>query len=190
MMFRTEGHPRLAALAVIACLFHTLNHAVFKCLLFLGAVSVLYSTNERNIEKLGGLIRRMPWTAFSFLIGAIAVSGLPPLNEFVSEWLTYQSLLAGFGTTKGLVSLMFPIAGSLLALTGALAAACFVKAFGITVLALPRSEQAEGAKESPRTMLMGMGLLTLACFGSDPSRSSFAPRRPQPISSAGEPLLE
>lgn len=165
MMFRTAGHPRLAALAVIACLFHTLNHAVFKCLLFMGAGSVLYSTHERNIEKLGGLIRRMPLTAFTFLIGAIAISGLPPLNGFVSEWLTYQSLLAGFGATKGLVSLMFPVAGSLLALTGALAAACFVKAFGITFLALPRSEQAEGAKESPRTMLIGMGLLTLACFG-------------------------
>lgn len=165
MMFRTVGHPRLAALAVIACLFHTLNHAVFKCLLFLGAGSVLYSTQERNIEKLGGLIRRMPWTAFSFLIGAIAISGLPPLNGFVSEWLTYQSLLAGFGATKGLVSLMFPIAGSLLALTGALAAACFVKAFGITFLALPRSEQAESTAEAPRTMLAGMGLLTFACFG-------------------------
>lgn len=165
MMFRTAGYPRLAALAVIACLFHTLNHAVFKCLLFLGAGSVLYSTHERNIEKLGGLIRRMPWTAFFFLIGAIAISGLPPLNGFVSEWLTYQSLLAGFGSTKGLVSLMFPIAGALLALTGALAAACFVKAFGITFLALPRSEQAECAGESPRTMLAGMGFLTLACFG-------------------------
>lgn len=165
MMFRTAGHPRLAALAVIACLFHTLNHAVFKCLLFMGAGSVLYSTHERNIEELGGLIRRMPWTAFSFLIGAVAISGLPPLNGFVSEWLTYQSLLAGFGATKGLVSLMFPIAGSLLALTGALAAACFVKAFGITFLALPRSEHAGSAAESPRTMLAGMGLLTFACFG-------------------------
>lgn len=165
MMFRSAGHPRLAALAVIACLFHTLNHAVFKCLLFLGAGSVLYSTHTRNMEELGGLIRRMPWTAFSFLIGAIAISGLPPLNGFVSEWLTYQSLLAGFGATRGLVSLMFPIAGSLLALTGALAAACFVKAFGITFLALPRSEHAESASESPRTMLVGMGLLTSACVG-------------------------
>jgi len=165
MMFRTAGHPRLAALAVIACLFHTMNHAIFKCLLFLGAGSVLHSTHVRNIEELGGLVRRMPWTAFSFLVGAIAISGLPPLNGFVSEWLTYQSLLAGFGATRGLVSLMFPIAGSLLALTGALAAACFVKAFGITFLALPRSEHAECAKESPRTMLIGMGLLALACFG-------------------------
>jgi hydrogenase-4 component B len=165
MMFRTAGHPQLAALAVIACLFHTLNHAVFKCLLFLGAGSVLYSTHVRNMEELGGLIRRMPWTAFSFLIGAIAISGLPPLNGFVSEWLTYQSLLAGFGATKGLVSLMFPVAGSLLALTGALAAACFVKAFGITFLALPRSEHAESAAEAPRAMLAGMGILTFACFG-------------------------
>jgi hydrogenase-4 component B len=165
MMFRTAGYPRLAAVAVIACLFHTFNHAIFKGLLFLCAGSVLHSTHTRNMEELGGLNRRMPWTAFSFLIGAIAISGLPPLNGFVSEWLTYQSLLAGFGTTNGLVGLMFPIAGSLLALTGALAAACFVKAFGITFLALPRSPEAENAHESPGTMIAGMGILAAACIG-------------------------
>ncbi len=165
MMFRTAGHPRLAAVAVIACLLHTFNHAVFKCLLFLGAGSVLRSTHSRNMEELGGLNRRMPWTAACFLVGAIAISGLPPLNGFVSEWLTYQSLLAGFGAAKGLVSLMFPIAGSLLALTGALAAACFVKAFGITFLALPRSPEAENAHESPGTMIAGMGILAVSCFG-------------------------
>lgn len=164
MMFRTAGYPRLAAFAVIACLFHTFNHAVFKCLLFLGAGSVLHSTHTRNMEDLGGLNRRMPWTSACFLVGAIAISGLPPLNGFVSEWLTYQSLLSGFGAEKGLVGLMFPIAGSLLALTGALAAACFVKAFGITFLALPRSPQAETAREAPGTMIAGMGILAFACF--------------------------
>jgi hydrogenase-4 component B len=164
MMFRTSGHLQLAAVAVIACLFHTLNHAIFKCLLFLGAGAVQHATHTRNMEELGGLIRPMPWTAFCFLIGSIAISGLPPLNGFVSEWLTYQSLLAGFGASRGLISLMFPIAGALLALTGALAAACFVKAFGITFLALPRSSQAGEAHESPRTMIAGMGILTALCF--------------------------
>jgi hydrogenase-4 component B len=175
MMFRTAGFPRLAAVAVIACLFHTFNHAVFKCLLFLGAGSVLHSTHTRNMEELGGLNRRMPWTAACFLVGAIAISGLPPLNGFVSEWLTYQSLLAGFGAAKGLVGLMFPIAGSLLALTGALAATCFVKAFGITFLALPRSPEAENAHESPGTMIAGMGILAFSCFALGIGATWFLP---------------
>ena len=102
LLFRSFGHPQLAALALVAGLFHTLNHGVFKCLLFLGAGSVLQGANTRNMEEMGGLIRRMPWTAFYFLIGAVAISGLPPLNGFVSEWLTYQGLLAGFGATPTL----------------------------------------------------------------------------------------
>ena len=175
MMFRTSGHGQLAAVAIIACLFHTMNHAIFKCLLFLGAGAVQHSAHTRNMEELGGLIRRMPWTAFCFLVGSIAISGLPPLNGFVSEWLTYQSLLAGFGTTRGPASLMFPIAGSLLALTGALAAACFVKAFGITFLALPRSPRAEHAQESPHTMIAGMSILALCCFALGIGASWFLP---------------
>src|SRR5229473_3044369 len=102
LIFRVAGHPLLAAVALVAAMFHTLNHAIFKCLLFLGAGSVLHSTGTRNMEKMGGLIRPMPVTAFCFLIGAVAISGLPPLNGFVSEWLTYQTLLAGFGATGGL----------------------------------------------------------------------------------------
>jgi hydrogenase-4 component B len=164
LVFRVAGHPQLAAVALIAALFHTLNHAIFKCLLFLGAGSVLHSTRSRNMEQLGGLIRPMPVTAFCFLIGAVAISGLPPLNGFVSEWLTYQSLLAGFGVTGGLTRILFPLAGSMLALTGALAAACFVKAFAITFLALPRSDESRGAHEAPRSMLVGMSCLTVACL--------------------------
>ncbi len=164
LVFRVAGHPQLAAVALIAALFHTLNHAIFKCLLFLGAGSVLHSTGTRNIEELGGLIRPMPVTAFCFLVGAVAISGLPPLNGFVSEWLTYQSLLAGFGATGGLTRILFPLAGSMLALTGALAAACFVKAFAITFLALPRSAESRNAHEVPRSMLVGMGCLTVACL--------------------------
>jgi hydrogenase-4 component B len=163
LLFRSFGHPQLAALALVAGLSHTLNHGVFKCLLFLGAGSVLQGAGTRNMEEMGGLIRRMPWTALYFLIGAIAISGLPPLNGFVSEWFTYQGLLAGFRATPTLTRMAFPIAGALLALTAALAAACFVKAFGITFLALPRSENAERAKEAPASMQAGMAGLAAAC---------------------------
>jgi hydrogenase-4 component B len=164
LMFSTDPkHNLLAALALVAAFYHMLNHAGFKGLLFLGAGAVLHSTHTRNMEELGGLIKRMPQTAFFFLIGAIAISALPPLNGFVSEWLTYQALLQGFGTTEHLTRLLFPIGGALLALTGALAAACFVKAFGISFLAQPRSEQAAKAHEASPSMLAGMGLLTAAC---------------------------
>ena len=163
LMFRALGHGDLAALALIAALYHTFNHAMFKGLLFLGAGSVVEATHTRNMEKMGGLIRRMPVTALCFLIGAAAISGLPPLNGFVSEWLTYQALLAGFGTTQSLTRLMFPIAGSLLALTAALAAACFVKAFAIPFLALPRSPEAADAREVSFTMRAGMAILAVGC---------------------------
>ena len=157
LMFLNTGHPLLATLALIAGLYHTINHAVFKGLLFLGAGAVLHATHTRDMEQMGGLAKRMPQTAFFFLVGAVAISALPPLNGFVSEWLTYQSLLQGFGSTDSLLRLIFPIGGALLALTGALAAACFVKAFGITFLAQPRSEPAAQAHEAPLPMLLGQG---------------------------------
>jgi hydrogenase-4 component B len=163
LLFISFHQPALAALALVAGLYHTLNHACFKGLLFLGAGAVLCATGTKNMEELGGLIRRLPWTAFFFLLGAVAISGLPPLNGFISEWLTYQALLQGFGATQMAVRLIFPIGGALLALTGALAAACFVKAVGITFLALPRSSHAEKAQEAPRSMLLGMAVLGLAC---------------------------
>ena len=164
LMFMHSGHPVLASLALIAGLYHTINHAVFKALLFLGAGAVLHATHTRNMEEMGGLAKRMRWTALFFLVGAVAISALPPLNGFVSEWLTYQSLLQGFGTTTSLVRIMFPISGAMLALTGALAAACFVKAFGITFLAQPRSDHAAHAHEASFTMLLGQGILTAACI--------------------------
>lgn len=163
LMFRSMGQVNLAALALIAGLYHTFNHATFKGLLFLGAGSVVQTTHTRNMERMGGLIRRMPVTALCFLIGAVAISGLPPLNGFVSEWLTYQALLAGFGTTTSLTRVMFPIAGSLLALTAALAAACFVKAFAIPFLALPRSEEASNAHEASPSMQVAMAALAAGC---------------------------
>src|SRR6266581_517395 len=163
LMFLHTNHRLLASLALIAGLYHTINHALFKALLFLGAGAVLHATHTRNMEEMGGLAKRMPQTALFFLIGAVAICALPPLNGFISEWLTYQSLLQGFGTTPSLIRLMFPLSGAMLALTGALAAACFVKAFGITFLAQPRNEHAANAHEVAPTMLLGMGLLTAAC---------------------------
>jgi hydrogenase-4 component B len=163
LMFLHTNHVLLASLALIGGLYHTLNHAVFKALLFLGAGAVLHATHTRNMEQMGGLAKRMRWTALFFLIGAVAISALPPLNGFVSEWLTYQSLLQGFDTTTSLIRLMFPLSGAMLALTSALAAACFVKAFGITFLAQPRSEQVARAREASLTMLLGQGMLTAVC---------------------------
>lgn len=164
MVFRSYGRPALAAVALAACLFHIFNHAVFKSLLFLAAGAVVHATETLNMERMGGMIRRMPLTALFFLVGAIAISGLPPLNGFVSEWLTYQALLGGFGSTGSLTRIVFPVAGSLLALTGALAAACFVRAFGIGFLALPRSSQATHAHEAHSSMLAGMGVLAALCI--------------------------
>ena len=163
LMFLHSGHPALATLALIAGLYHTINHASFKALLFLGAGAVLHATHTRNMEEMGGLAKRMRWTALFFFVGAAAISALPPLNGFVSEWLTYQALLQGFGTTPSLIRLMFPLSGAMLALTGALAAACFVKAFGITFLGQPRSDHARHAHEASFPMLIGQGILVAAC---------------------------
>jgi hydrogenase-4 component B len=163
LIFHAYGLMALAALGFIGALYHTINHASFKGLLFLGAGSVLHATHTRNMEELGGLIKPMPWTALCFLVGSAAISALPPLNGFVSEWLVFQALIGGFAIPTPEVAVLMPIAVGMLALTGGLAAACFVKAFGITFLAIPRSPEAEHAHEAPRSMLLGMGLLALAC---------------------------
>jgi hydrogenase-4 component B len=163
MLFLSYGNTALAAVALIAGLYHVLNHAMFKGLLFLGAGSVVYATHTRNIEELGGLAKKLPWTSAFFLIGSVAISALPPLNGFVSEWLTFQALLLGFDISDLAVRVAIPITVALLALTGALAAACFVKAYGITFLGLPRSSHAEHAHEPPVTMIGSMGVLALAC---------------------------
>jgi hydrogenase-4 component B len=158
------GRPELAVVAVAASLYHLMNHAAFKGLLFLGAGSVVMATAARQLEGFGGLLRRMPWTGLFFLAGALAISGLPPLNGFASEWLTFQALLLDFEFVPGLTRVNFPLVAALLALTSALAAVCFVKAFGITFLALPRSAAAEDARESPATMLVPLALLAVVCL--------------------------
>ena len=165
LMFQSYGLTDLAALSFVAALYHAINHACFKGLLFLGAGSVLHATYTRNMEKMGGLIKRMPRTALAFLIGAAAISALPPLNGFASEWLIFQTLLGGSRIPEPAVALMLPMAVALLALTGGLAMACFVKAFGITFLAIPRSRAAERAHEAPASMQAGMGFLALICIG-------------------------
>jgi hydrogenase-4 component B len=165
MIALAAGRSDIAAIGVAASLYHVLNHAVFKGLLFLGAGGVVMSTGTRQIEHLGGLLRRMPWTASFFLVGAMAISGLPPLNGFASEWLTFQAFLFGFfRSTDPLVHFLFPVGAAVLALTTALAATCFVKAFGISFLALPRSAEAEHAREMPAVMLAPQAMLAVLCI--------------------------
>ncbi|MGP1677042.1 MAG: hydrogenase 4 subunit B [Burkholderiales bacterium] len=164
MIFLGSGHKLLGTLGLVAALYHTLNHALFKGLLFLGAGAVLYRTHARDLDQMGGLIHRMPVTAFLFLVGSVAISALPPFNGFVSEWLTFQTALQGPALNNGLLRTMLPIAAALLALTGALAAACFVKAFGIAFLGKPRTRRVARAREVPSGMLGGMGLLATLCL--------------------------
>jgi hydrogenase-4 component B len=161
MVFLTMHLPRLAILALSAGLYHLVNHAIFKGLLFLCAGSVYKATGTRNMEKLGGLIKRMPWTAVSFLMGAMAISAIVPLNGFVSEWLTLQAFFLGALNSSGGYKIFMALCAALLALTGGLAASCFVKAFGITFLAMPRTKKAEEAKEAPFTMKAAMVFLSL-----------------------------
>src|SRR5574341_256401 len=163
MIFQSYGLSHLATLGLLAALYHTMNHAMFKGLLFMGAGSLLYATHTRNMEEYGGLIRQMPWTAFFFLVGAISISALPPTNGFVSEWLTFQSLFLSFMLPDPLMKILIPIGAAMLALTGALAVACFAKAFGISFLAMPRSHHAKHAKEVPMPMRIGMGTLATVC---------------------------
>ena len=164
ILWRQDGAGgALATVALTAALLHTVNHAAFKGLLFLGAGSVLCRTHTRNMEELGGLARRMPWTAGLFLLGAVAISALPPLNGFVSEWLTFQALLGGAGRFHGPAGLVIVISAAMLALTGGLAAACFVKAFGVTFLGRPRTAHAEHATEAPPSMIAGMAWLGAVC---------------------------
>ena len=164
MIFLGYGYPALSALAFIASLYHALNHACFKGLLFLGAGSVLNSTHDTNLNNLGGLIRTMPWTALMFLVGSLSIASLPPFNGFVSEWLTFQAALQAASLDSGVIRVIIPISAAVLALTAALGAACFVKAFGITFLGLPRSKAAVESKEAPRSMLIGQGMLAILCL--------------------------
>ncbi len=157
------GKPVLAGLGLMAGLYHLFNHAMFKGLLFLGAGSVLYSTGTRNMQILGGLGKVMPVTGMCFLLGSLAISAIPPLNGFVSEWFTYQSLITTAMEGDALVKIFTAFGAVALAITGALAVTCFVKCYGVTFAGRPRSECAANAKEVPIAMKTAMVVLAVIC---------------------------
>lgn len=160
----SKGYQALSSLSLIASLFHLLNHTIFKGALFLGAGAIQYSTHTKDIEKLGGLIKKMPLISIFFLIASLSISAIPPFNGFVSEWITYQSLFNIIGISQPVVKLITILSVAVLAMAGALAATCFVKCFGISFLALPRSKEAENAEDVPKPMIIGMGILSLLCI--------------------------
>jgi hydrogenase-4 component B len=164
LAFTANGMTGAAALALTASLFHVLNHSLFKSLLFMGAGAVLTATGERDMDKLGGLIHRLPVTSFVFLVGAVAISALPPLNGFASEWLLFQAILLSPDLPDWGLKVMVPAVGGMLALAAALAAACFVKAFGITFLGRARSDAALAAHEVDHYSLAAMGCLAGLCL--------------------------
>ena len=164
LAFSAHGMQAPAALALTAALFHVFNHCIFKSLLFFGAGAVLVTTGQRDMEHLGGLIHRMPITAFAFLTGCIAISALPPLNGFVSEWLTFQAILLSPALPSWGLKIIVPAVGAMLALSAALAAACFVKAFGVTFLGRPRTSVAAQAHEVDRASLAAMLTFAAICL--------------------------
>lgn len=162
-LFQAEGQPQLAALALAAALLHVLVHATFKTALFLAAGSVLHAAGTRDLDALGGLRPRMPYTTAAFAWGALAASALPPGTAFVSEWLLFQALVHGIsvhgtGQAGPVNAIVLPVAVGAVALTAGLAVATFVKSFGTGFLARPRSSGAARAHETPVTMRVGMGL--------------------------------
>src|SRR6516165_968928 len=164
LAFKAYGMAWAAALALTAGLLHALNHSLFKSLLFFGAGSVLTATGERDMERLGGLIHRMPQTAFAFLIGCAAISALPPLNGFVSEWLIFQAILLSPQLPSWGLKFLVPAVGALLTLSATLAAACFVKAFGVTFLGRARGPAASAARETDPFSLAAMLSLAALCL--------------------------
>jgi hydrogenase-4 component B len=162
MIAVTHGNAAWGQLALVGALLHVWNHGLFKALLFLGAGSVLHATGTREMSRLGGLWRAMPWTASLFALGATAIAGLPPLNGFVSEWLVYLGLFDAV-SAHGPASFAAILAAVFLGMTGALALACFVKVCGVVFLGLPRSEVAENVHESGWRMRLPMLVLGAAC---------------------------
>ncbi len=165
LMGSSRGMPALALLGTAGALLHTLNHATFKSLLFFGAGSVIHACGTREIDRMGGLLRRMPLTAAFFLTGAVAICGLPPLNGFVSEWLIYLGLFRGIIDADTFNDPYFALAAPALALIGGLALACFVKVFGIAFLGTPRSDRSAESHEAGPAMLAPMGVLAAVCAG-------------------------
>ena len=164
LAFKAQSMTWAAALAMTAALFHVFNHSLFKSLLFFGAGAVQSATGERDMERLGGLIGRMPQTALAFLVGCMAISALPPLNGFASEWLAFQAILLSPQLDAPALKIMVPAVGALLALAAALTAAAFVRTYGIAFLGRPRSAAAEAARETDRWSLAAMFILAALCL--------------------------
>jgi formate hydrogenlyase subunit 3/multisubunit Na+/H+ antiporter MnhD subunit len=160
LAFKASGLPGAAALALTAALFHALNHMLFKSALFFGAGSVIVATGEQDMERLGGLIHRMPISSAAFLAASMAISALPPFNGFASEWLIFQSILVSPQLPQMGLKLLVPAVGVLLAL----AAACFVRAFGATYLGRPRTTAAAEAREADRWSLAAMLICAALCL--------------------------
>lgn len=163
-VFMTSGYPVLAGIAFTAALYHMTNHALYKALLFLGVGAVDASLGHRDMDRLGGLIKVMPWTGLFVLVGALSIAALPPFNGFVSEWLTLQTMLRSAVLSSRAVKIVFALCGATLALTAALAVTCFVKAFAMSFLGISRSPSAETAIEVKRSMRVPMGILALCCL--------------------------
>lgn len=163
ILFHTFNMPALAALALAATLYHALNHAFFKSLLFLCTGSVLHATHERSLGRLGGLIHRMPWVAWLALVGTLAIAGLPPLNGFVSEWLLLQAFLFTPNLPQGFINMLLPLGAALLALVAALAAYVMVKFYGIIFLGQPRETNLNKAQDCGRLERIGLLWLAIGC---------------------------
>jgi formate hydrogenlyase subunit 3/multisubunit Na+/H+ antiporter MnhD subunit len=163
VLFHAYALPGLAALALTAALYHCLNHAFFKSLLFVGTGAVLHATGERNLGKLGGLLRSMPWVGWAALVGVLASSGLPPLNGFVSEWLLLQSFLFTLGLPSSFVNMLVPVVAGGVALVAALAAYVMVKFFGVIFLGLPREERLAQAHDAGSWERVGLVWLAAGC---------------------------
>jgi len=164
IVFHGVGMSGLAALALIAVLYHALNHSYMKSLLFCGTGAVLHSTGERNLGRLGGLIHRMPWVAWLSLIGALALAGLPPLNGFVSEWLLLQAFLFAHQVPETFINMLLPLGAAVVALAAALAAYVMVKFFGVIFLGQPREAALLRAHDASVLERIGLVWLALGCI--------------------------
>lgn len=163
--FSALGHPVLGGLALVAGLYHMLNHSTYKALLFLGAGGIDAATGSHDLDRMGGLLRRLPLLGTLFVIGAFAIAALPPLNGFVSEWMLLQSLLRVVEIGSVPVRIVFALAGAALALAAGLAVTCFAMIAATALLGAPRSREAASARPAPRSVWLPMLLLALVCFG-------------------------
>ena len=164
MVFISAGHHVVAGIALIAALYHLVNHSVYKALLFIGTGVVEAGAGTRDLDRLGGIIRSMPWTSALFLVGVLSISALPPLNGFVSEWLTLQTILRSALLSSTAIKIVFAVCGALLALTAGLAVTCFAKVFAMGFLGMPRSEGAARAVEARAPMRVPLALLAASCI--------------------------